>query len=87
MSSNNDDSNRAQYQVTTQSQGGFSNWVKNHKLMTAVIVLLLVGLLYWLFTRNKSKQTDVKITSSPGNVTLSNSKGLNITKRNSGQLF
>lgn len=60
--------NPALQPVAPSQTGGFTNWVKNHKLLVIIAIIIIIALLYWFFARGK-KATTINVNTIPSGST------------------
>lgn len=65
--------------VQPASSGGVTNWIKNNKFAALIILILIIALIWWLFTRGKSSNV-TKIDVAPAAGINGAKQSLTVTK-------
>ena len=63
-----------QLTASQSNQGGFMNYIKNHKLAVAIAILILIFLIWWFCMRKKAPTTGTNITVAPNPINGTNIK-------------
>jgi len=67
MDPNYDDSNRQIMPIQpVQTKTGFMDYIRQNKLLVAIALLILLGLLWWFFVRKPTTPTTSVTTIVPG---------------------
>lgn len=83
MDPSQDDPNRQLVPLQTPpSSGGFMDYIKRNKLLVAIVIIIIVGLIWW-FCIKKNKLTDATPSGTGTSVTATNT-GVKVSKIRTG---